>query len=62
MKINYITENAEALKAIQELNNFSKLCADTETTGLQASVTRRRLSRIGQSMYLIFLKHLFWLS
>jgi ribonuclease D len=46
MKINYITENAEALKAIQELKNFSKLCADTETTGLQATVAKCRLVQL----------------
>jgi DNA polymerase I-like protein with 3'-5' exonuclease and polymerase domains len=46
MKINYITEDAEALKAINELDKFSKLCADTETPGLQATVSKCRLVQL----------------
>lgn len=46
MKINYITETNEALKAIKELEPFSKICADTETTGLQATVSKCRLIQL----------------
>lgn len=46
MKINYITETNEALKAIKELKPFSKICADTETTGLQATVSKCRLIQL----------------
>lgn len=46
MKINYITETNEALKAIKELEPFSKICVDTETTGLQATVSKCRLIQL----------------
>jgi DNA polymerase I-like protein with 3'-5' exonuclease and polymerase domains len=46
MKINYITDNNEALKALSDLKHYTKICADTETTGLQATVAKCRLLQV----------------
>lgn len=46
MKINYIIENTKALEAIEILKTYSKICADTETTGLQATVAKCRLLQL----------------
>lgn len=46
MNILYLTENDQANKAIKDLEAVSKLCLDTETTGLQASVSKLRLLQL----------------
>jgi len=46
MKIEFITDNQNASKAIKNLQEYPQLCADTETTGLQATVAKIRLLQL----------------
>jgi DNA polymerase I-like protein with 3'-5' exonuclease and polymerase domains len=46
MKIKVITETEKQEQAIRELNEISKICLDTETTGLQATLAKCRLLQL----------------
>lgn len=46
MIVNFIQTEEEYKKALEELSKVNKLCLDTETTGLQASLARCRLLQL----------------
>jgi ribonuclease D len=46
MHIKLIKDRQQQEKAIGELNKISKLCLDTETTGLQATIAKCRLLQL----------------
>ena len=46
MNTQYLTEAEAALKAVEDLKNYEKLCADFETTGLQAGIAKPRLLQL----------------
>lgn len=46
MKIKYLTTDSDALAALRDLENYEKLCADFETTGLQVGIAKPRLLQL----------------
>jgi len=46
MKVQYLKEQDKALKALKELELITKLCVDTETTGLQPGIAKPRLIQL----------------
>jgi DNA polymerase I len=46
MKVNYITNETEFDRAIEELEKDPKICLDFETTGLQAGIAKPRLLQL----------------
>jgi DNA polymerase I len=46
MQVNFIQTKDQYKEALSELREISKLCLDTETTGLQASLARCRLLQL----------------
>jgi DNA polymerase-1 len=46
MQITYLTDTQKALTALEELKKSPKLCADFETTGLQAGIAKPRLLQL----------------
>jgi DNA polymerase-1 len=46
MQVKYLTNTESALEAINTLENCNKLCADFETTGLQAGIAKPRLLQL----------------
>lgn len=46
MKITVVKDDQDALAAVSDLENFSKICLDMETTGLQATIAKPRLLQV----------------
>ena len=46
MKVQYLKEQEKALEALTELESITKLCVDTETTGLQPGIAKPRLIQL----------------
>lgn len=46
MKTQYLQDQQKALKALKEIESIPKLCADTETTGLQPGLAKPRLIQL----------------
>lgn len=46
MKITVVKNDQDALAAVSDLENFSKICLDMETTGLQATIAKPRLLQV----------------
>jgi DNA polymerase I-like protein with 3'-5' exonuclease and polymerase domains len=46
MKVQYLKEQEKALEALTDLESITKLCVDTETTGLQPGIAKPRLIQL----------------
>ena len=46
MIVKYLTEQTKAEEALKELEQITKLCVDTETTGLQPGLAKPRLIQL----------------
>ena len=46
MKVNYLKDQESALEALKQIEKITKLCVDTETTGLQPGLAKPRLIQL----------------